>query len=734
MKKFILIIILLSVFTFNIYTEDISSIEYISDTDSNEIIKVQNIDGKNYLFLPSYSDINEIKLNFKSDSIVIYHNEDNSFYKEIKLGETFNLNKFAVRSNYIYKIRIKFKNNGQLSNFYNLNILQSDNISSMFLHSKDKNKNRIWVDSSKKNKAKGEITFINEDGNLIYKGKLKQIKSRGNSTWGYPKKPYQIKLDEKFDLIETNIKDEDNKTWILLANYADPTLIRNTVCFEIARLMDIPYTPNFKHVDLYYDGEYRGNYLLIEKTQVKKGRVNIHDLEEDFEDVNKDIDLDKQISVISKNKLGNKIKYVKGINTPEDYSGGYLLEFDYQVRADREPSYFVSSNGQYIVTKSPEFSSKKAIEYISELYQNFEDAVFNKGMSKDGDKFFTEYMDLESLIKSYIHLEYTMNFDGLFSSTFFFKPKDEYKLYAGPVWDCDLTFNSQNEKLDENAFITARKKIATKLINIPLFKSKLKEYYTNDFCDIIENNILTDDPNCKTSFSYYKDLIMDSQAMDKIIWKTYDYNKSIEKLETSMIKRHDFLKTEISSWDDKKLSFSGYYDVDVNDWFYEYVLFVSDENLFHGNGFSMFMPSKNINNYQTAIILNRLYNNISETEIILGENSEFDNAINFLYENNIFDKDSFSKNEKTSRIEFIEDLYKLNLLITDNEDYNNYDDLSKYTDITDITDSQKEALLWAIKNNIITGKDNNKIAPDDFVKRYEVAVILTRILNNIYNK
>lgn len=41
------------------------------------------------------------------------------------------------------------------------------------------------------------------------------VKGRGNTTWGLPKKPYQIKLDSKQDILGMG----KNKTWVLLANY-----------------------------------------------------------------------------------------------------------------------------------------------------------------------------------------------------------------------------------------------------------------------------------------------------------------------------------------------------------------------------------------------------------------------------------------------------------------------------------------------------------------------------------
>ena len=59
-----------------------------------------------------------------------------------------------------------------------------------------------------------------------------RIKGRGNTTWGMPKKPWRIKLDEKTHAFSR----WGNKDWILLANYSDKTLLRNIMAMEISRI------------------------------------------------------------------------------------------------------------------------------------------------------------------------------------------------------------------------------------------------------------------------------------------------------------------------------------------------------------------------------------------------------------------------------------------------------------------------------------------------------------------
>lgn len=55
-----------------------------------------------------------------------------------------------------------------------------------------------------------------------------EVKGRGNYTWTLAKKPYQIKLDGSKPVLGMG----SAKTWILLANYADMSLMRNKLAYD----------------------------------------------------------------------------------------------------------------------------------------------------------------------------------------------------------------------------------------------------------------------------------------------------------------------------------------------------------------------------------------------------------------------------------------------------------------------------------------------------------------------
>ena len=66
-----------------------------------------------------------------------------------------------------------------------------------------------------------------------------KIRGRGNSTWGHPKKPYQMKLDDKKEFLGM----PNHKKWLFLAEYSDKSLLRNTIVFEMGYISSFDWTP-----------------------------------------------------------------------------------------------------------------------------------------------------------------------------------------------------------------------------------------------------------------------------------------------------------------------------------------------------------------------------------------------------------------------------------------------------------------------------------------------------------
>ena len=388
----------------------------LTATVDGQMIRATDVGGQAYLFLPSNADLGAVQL------------DDGNGAAPVNVAAL----PFADGA-YAYG---------------DVKIMRSANVGAMFVTTADPAYGRAWVDGSPDHsndagkKTELSMVLVSADGEVIYDGALTSLKGRGNTTWATSaKKPYQIKLDKKTDLLNTGDKANKNKTWILLANALDKTLFKNALSFDLARYLGLGETPEYTFVDLYYDGEYRGLYQLTEKAQINDGRVEIDELE------SHNTVTDESATATGTNSLGLAYQYnPTAVCDAEDISGGYLLEQD-NAFYGAENSWFVLYNGSHVVVKSPEFCTKEQIEYVSVLFNRAAYAAEHD--TSDGISV-TELFDLDSLAALYMVNEYTKNWDFTASSTYFFLPetgseKYAHKFYAGPAWDFDTSLGSRTE-------------------------------------------------------------------------------------------------------------------------------------------------------------------------------------------------------------------------------------------------------------------------------------------------
>ncbi len=466
------------------------SIYYMAnESDSNTKISIQTgANGGDYLFLPSSADLTVLKLGFDAEAITVT-GENGSV--TVAKGASFDLTALFASAKDEYTVTVNA--DGSQSE---ITIMKSANIRTLFFVSADPaNEGREWVDAVKSNEAEGAMSLVGTDGEVDHTDDVKEIKGRGNTTFtDYSKKPYQIKLNSKAALIEGC--PEKNKKWVLLANAADYTLMHNTITFALAQALGMEYTGNYEAVDLYYDGEYRGNYLITEKVEVDSTKVEIDDLDEAVEEANIDNPayenpVVKTATIASHGETAvadgsnNSYKYVTGLNEPELPMGtshhAYLLELEFASRYPNEQSGFVSNRGQCVVTKNPEYLTKDTGYFISTFWNEFETAVYSEnGYNKATGKYYYDYCDLDSLVNIYLINEYVKNYDSYWSSTFFYLPADSDKMFAGPIWDYDLSYggaHSDREIGTENPeyFLAASRYLANGLMKIESFRNAVKQ-------------------------------------------------------------------------------------------------------------------------------------------------------------------------------------------------------------------------------------------------------------------
>ena len=488
---------------------DVTSVA--ATVDGHQITLTEK-DGAKYLFLPASADLTKLSLTVtttpESDKVLLTGDKGTAY-----LQGTVDLTAVAAANAVGY--REITASVGKGANTLTFRVMQASGLPTLYLTSADSaNRGLAYVDGSKNNVVTdAAMALIAVNGTSIYNGGLTQLKARGNSTFTYAeKKSYQIKLAEPSDLLG---KQEQVKTWVLLASYFDATLMHDKLFKDMAAALKMPYTASCDWVNLYYDGEYRGVYLLSEKNAVKDTGVAINDLEAKYREQNPEYGTN-MTTATGTNAYGGNYTYTIGLADPADITGGYLLELNHN--APDEVNGFVTRQGKGINVKSPEWCSQAAMKYISEYYQEFEDAVYATdtsgaytGYNTSTCKHYYDYVDRDSLVKIFLMQELALNPDGFVSSLYFYKDAGDI-MYAGPIWDQDMTLGTGWTK-EISPDITDYHYLAQALIKIPDFRAAVIRCYKETFA-LLEKGLLAENG----AVNNYAARLTDSAAMNFVLW------------------------------------------------------------------------------------------------------------------------------------------------------------------------------------------------------------------------
>lgn len=229
------------------------------------------------------------------------------------------------------------------------------------------------------------------------------IRGRGNSTWGWPKKPWKVKLDEKAPLLGMPA----DKEWALLANYADRTLLRNVVAMKLSEICGFSWTPRLRSVEVYLNGKYQGVYTLCEHKKVSKDRVNIEIVGEDD-------------------------------NEGEAVTGGYYLELE---ENQDETTCWWTGMQVPMMFSDPEEPTPAQYDYMTGLIDDFEQVLQSTAFA-DPSVGYPSYIDVDSFVNYYIVQELTKNVDGNLRKSSFITKERGKKMEMYHLWDFDLTLGN----------------------------------------------------------------------------------------------------------------------------------------------------------------------------------------------------------------------------------------------------------------------------------------------------
>lgn len=239
------------------------------------------------------------------------------------------------------------------------------------------------------------------------------IKGHGNWTWrAYDKKPYRLKFQDKVGPLGM----KENRHFTLLPHMDDDLVfLRNTVGFELSRLMGMAYTPEQEPVEVVLNGDYVGLYMLTDKIRVGKNRVEI----------TKQDDL---------------------ATDPEEITGGWLLEIDnYEYEGQiYVPNGANDQNSVNITIHEPEVLSREQRGYITTFIENTDQAIRSQNRAS---KMWEKYIDMDTLARYYIVREIVDDAESFRGSCYIHKERGEdTKLIFGPVWDFGNAFRRGHDK------------------------------------------------------------------------------------------------------------------------------------------------------------------------------------------------------------------------------------------------------------------------------------------------
>ncbi|MBR4994964.1 MAG: CotH kinase family protein [Alistipes sp.] len=258
-----------------------------------------------------------------------------------------------------------------------------------------------------------------------------EIRARGNTTLGWPKKAFNMKFEKQAKILGM----PKHKRWVMIANYCDATLIRNDVAYYASGLTSLKWAPRGHFVELVYNGEYVGNYYLCEHVRVDKDRVAITETPQ-------------------------------GDTSAENT--GYLVEYDFHYSSTSKPYWTSYINTQQqtdwnnrgnssvrYLSKYPDENdlSDAQYNYIKNYIRNFEIEIRDKltenasTAEKEYKEIIEKYIEPVSFVDYWLVYEVCLNHELMNPGSVFVHKDVEGgvaggKLIAGPTWDFDYgTFN-----------------------------------------------------------------------------------------------------------------------------------------------------------------------------------------------------------------------------------------------------------------------------------------------------
>ncbi len=404
------------------------------------------------------------------------------------------------------------------------------------------------------------------------------VKVRGNWTTTYPKKPFRIKFEKKQNMLGLN-EGAKCKSWVLLADYKDFTLERNSLAFYLGNQImgsDGYYCSDFRQVELYLNQQYWGVYLLAEQQQVNKNRIAVtepDDIQEGYQgtDIGYFIEFDGYYNLETYSERFtcnyNYLDKNAGNSSPLTTRGGDTLypgQFGFAIK-----------NDVYFDEGAEESCAQKHFikDYMWNLYKLCYEAVYNHNYftfnaehtalvpytpttGSAVQETVSKVIDIQSLVDTYIMNEIACDYDIEWSSflmdvDFGANAKDNLLRFEAP-WDFDSAFGLRYACENATGLYAANKNNPWLLlfINEDWFWNSVKAKWQEMNEANVQDGALAFLRTLETMYSteYYTDgnfakwgFIINGEATWEIQQNVYNHATGVDHLYNWLQKRFNYL-------------------------------------------------------------------------------------------------------------------------------------------------------------------------------------------------
>lgn len=178
-------------------------------------------------------------------------------------------------------------------------------------------------------------------------------------------------------------------------------------------------------------------------------------------------------------------------------------------------------------------------------------------------------------------------------------------------------------------------------------------------------------------------------------------------------------------------------DVESNDWFYDEVLYVNDEGLMTGTSTTTFSPDDNTTRGMIVTILHRLTGTPEAADSTfqdVADDQYYADAVDWAAEKGVvtgYDANTFGPMDPITREQLATILCRYASLMGYDVSTGQDTNILSFVDAASVSAYAVEAMQWAVGAGLINGTDGNRLDPQGYATRAQVAAILYRFCTQV---